>query len=398
MAQEAKLGLPRVPPIVAPHSGAGDGMVLAASQASTSFQLGAARVAPLRPVLAAAREVVRTAMPIAIVPRPWEMFCLAALAAGLLSSSALAQGLIATPLNPPPPITAHQLAPASGYVGQPYLAPQPGVSGQAYTAPPPANTGQSYATPPAGASGQPYQPYAAAPPTIYGQPYQPYGAPPPSTSGQPYQPYATPPPAGFAQPNVIVPSGEAQGQPSDNQGNAPPPYSARSDTAPSDSALPATGQPGAAQPGTALPDTNWPGAASPSAALPDVGAPDATRSGAAPPKPPAAPSKFTSAPQVPTLWQPQSTAVLQLLDKVDAQSATLTITAGQSAKYGALTVAVRACNVSAPDGKPDATAFLDISDSHPDLPTFHGWMLKSDPSVSMLQHPIFDVRVLGCRP
>jgi hypothetical protein len=97
-------------------------------------------------------------------------------------------------------------------------------------------------------------------------------------------------------------------------------------------------------------------------------------------------------------WQPQGTAVLQLLDKVDAQSATLAIKAGQSAQYGALTIAVRACDVSTPNEKTDATAFLDITDSHPDLPGFHGWILKSNPSVSMLQHPIYDVRVLGCQP
>jgi hypothetical protein len=101
---------------------------------------------------------------------------------------------------------------------------------------------------------------------------------------------------------------------------------------------------------------------------------------------------------VPEVWQPAGAAVLQLLDKVDAQSSTLTIKAGESAQYGALTIAVQACDVSTPNEKQDATAFLDITDSHPDAPSFHGWMLKSDPSVSMLQHPIYDVRVLGCQP
>jgi hypothetical protein len=109
------------------------------------------------------------------------------------------------------------------------------------------------------------------------------------------------------------------------------------------------------------------------------------------------PPKYTPAPPTPETWQPAAAAVLQLLDKVDAQSTTLTITAGQSAQFGPLTIAVRACDLSTPDEKPDATAFLDITDSHPDAPGFHGWMLKSDPSVSMLQHPIYDVRVLGCR-
>jgi hypothetical protein len=182
---------------------------------------------------------------------------------------------------------------------------------------------------------------------------------------------------------------------------------APSDTAPANTAPADTAPADAAQPGTASPGVTWPGAASPSAASPAAGAPAAaspgagapgtTRSGAAP-RAPAGPSTFASAPPVPAIWQPQGIAVLQLLDKVDAQSATLTIKAGEAAKYGALTIAVRACDVSAPNGRPDATAFLDISDSHADLPSFHGWVLKSDPSVSMLQHPIFDVRVLGCRP
>jgi hypothetical protein len=330
-------------------------------------------------------------MTIASIPRQCETFGLAALAAGLLSSGAWAQALIATPPNPPPGIAREQLAPPSGYPGQPY---------QPYAAPPSGYPGQPYAAPPAGTSGQ--------------QLAAPSGAPaqrqPVDTQTNVTQPDTAR--TGAAQPpNVVYPAAPpfGGGTPGGASSGAARPNAApqlnvvRSGAASSDAA-----EPGVAQPGTASPDVTWPGAASPSAAspsaaspgaaLPGAGAPGAARSGAPPQRPPAAPSKFASAPQVPAIWQPQGTAVLQLLDKVDAQSATLTIKAGQSAKYGALTIAVRACDVSTPDGKPDATAFLDISDSHPDLPSFHGWMLKSDPSVSMLQHPIFDVRVLGCRP
>lgn len=373
--------------------------------------------------MAVAREVARTAVTSGIVWRQRETFGLAAFAAALLSTGAWAQDLSATPLAPPAPITTEQLAPPSGYPGQRYVGPQPGVSGQPNGAPS------------GGTAGQPYQPYSAPPPTTYSQPY---GTPPASSPGQPLagppgepaqggaannqinatqpdraqtgaaQPpgvvYPAAPPFGGGTPGVAS-TGAAQRNP------APQPNVARSVTAPSDAAPPGAGPPGAAQSGTALPDTNGPGAASSGAAssgaassgaasgTASTGAatPNAARSSGAP-RAPAAPATFASAPQIPTPWQPQSTAVLQLLDKVDAQSATVTIKSGQTATYGALTIAVRACEVSAPDAKPDATAFLDISDSHPDLPSFHGWMLKSDPSVSMLQHPIFDVRVLGCRP
>lgn len=108
------------------------------------------------------------------------------------------------------------------------------------------------------------------------------------------------------------------------------------------------------------------------------------------------PQTYTPAPPIPEQWQPAANAVLQVLDKVDAQSAELTVKVGGSVQYRSLTIAVRACDTSTKGEKTDATAFLDITDSHPDQPSFHGWMLRSDPSVSMLQHPIYDVRILAC--
>jgi len=44
----------------------------------------------------------------------------------------------------------------------------------------------------------------------------------------------------------------------------------------------------------------------------------------------------------------------------------------------------------------DAAAFLAVTDSHPDSPGFDGWMLQDEPSLSMMQHPIYDLRVTGC--
>ena len=88
--------------------------------------------------------------------------------------------------------------------------------------------------------------------------------------------------------------------------------------------------------------------------------------------------------------------MLQALDKVNAQNAVLTVKVGQSARFGSLTIQVQACEVHPPDQPQDATAFLTIEDSHADAPGFRGWMLADDPSLSMLQHPIYDVRVVGC--
>jgi hypothetical protein len=112
--------------------------------------------------------------------------------------------------------------------------------------------------------------------------------------------------------------------------------------------------------------------------------------------PPAGVPPVPEAPQWANVWVPRASADLQFLDKVNAQTSTATVKVGQSIQFESLTVQVAACDVRPPDQPADATAYLVISDSHPDAPGFKGWMLRSDPSVSMLEHPLYDVRVLGC--
>ncbi len=90
--------------------------------------------------------------------------------------------------------------------------------------------------------------------------------------------------------------------------------------------------------------------------------------------------------------------MLQVLDKVNAQTTTLTVKVGQTVAYASLSIAVQACVVRPPDLPQDAAAFLTITDSHPDQPGFTGWMLKSDPSLAMLEHPLYDLRVAACTP
>ncbi len=102
------------------------------------------------------------------------------------------------------------------------------------------------------------------------------------------------------------------------------------------------------------------------------------------------------APPPPVPWLPKNTAQVQALDKVNARGSLLTIKVGQSAVFGSLTIAVKACSVRPPDVPADAAAFLTVTDKNPDAPGFSGWMLKSTPSVSMLEHPIYDVRIVGC--
>lgn len=99
----------------------------------------------------------------------------------------------------------------------------------------------------------------------------------------------------------------------------------------------------------------------------------------------------------PDAWLSRGTAELQVLDKVSAHAATLTLKVGQAADNASLSIAVRACVVRPPSMPADAAAFLDIQDSRPGAPGFHGWMFSNEPALSMFEHPIYDLHLVACR-
>jgi hypothetical protein len=116
------------------------------------------------------------------------------------------------------------------------------------------------------------------------------------------------------------------------------------------------------------------------------------------PAPPPGQGAAPAAPRPsPPAWIAQGTAELQVLDKVNAQSARLTVKVGQEAQFGSLSIQVQACGIRPPDQPQDAAAYLTITDSRADAASFRGWMLADNPSLSMLQHPIYDVRIVGCK-
>ena len=58
------------------------------------------------------------------------------------------------------------------------------------------------------------------------------------------------------------------------------------------------------------------------------------------------------------------------------------------------------CNARPPDEVPDAAAYIEVRD---DLLAataplaFRGWMLANAPAAHMLEHPVYDLRILDCR-
>ncbi|HYN39826.1 MAG TPA: DUF2155 domain-containing protein [Rhodospirillales bacterium] len=92
-------------------------------------------------------------------------------------------------------------------------------------------------------------------------------------------------------------------------------------------------------------------------------------------------------------------ALLQGLDKVTARISTIEAPVGQPVRFGTLEIVARHCDKTPPEERPEAAAFLQISEIKQGEPTeslFSGWMFASSPALSPLEHPVYDVVVVDC--
>jgi hypothetical protein len=99
-------------------------------------------------------------------------------------------------------------------------------------------------------------------------------------------------------------------------------------------------------------------------------------------------------------WVERRTGDIQALDKVTARVSRLTATVGEPVRFGTLTILLRACHARPPEEVPDAAAWMEVTDSLAPAgspPAFRGWMFAEAPAVNMLEHPVYDLRILACR-
>jgi hypothetical protein len=127
---------------------------------------------------------------------------------------------------------------------------------------------------------------------------------------------------------------------------------------------------------------------------------------------PAPPEKPQAAETAKTPEQPQrrprfDVAVLQVLDKVTAETLRFEAAVGRPVRYKTLIFTVKACERSAPDERvEDSVAYVEVMSQpraepgRPVLPAreaFKGWMYASSPSLDPLEHPVYDAWLINCR-
>ena len=92
-------------------------------------------------------------------------------------------------------------------------------------------------------------------------------------------------------------------------------------------------------------------------------------------------------------------AVLAALDKTTARIERMELAVGETKRFGALKMTLRACYSRTPIEAPKTTAFLEVREIKLDQSEkliFSGWMFAESPGVNALEHPVFDVWVTEC--
>ena len=119
-----------------------------------------------------------------------------------------------------------------------------------------------------------------------------------------------------------------------------------------------------------------------------------------PPTPPPAPARPGNANLRPIPdGAGKRVAELQGLDKVTARTQRFYAPVGEATRFGTLEITVGDCLVNVPEAPPESVAYLIIIDHKPGQAAeklFAGWMFASTPSLSALDHGVYDVRVLSC--
>ncbi len=99
-----------------------------------------------------------------------------------------------------------------------------------------------------------------------------------------------------------------------------------------------------------------------------------------------------------------NSAMVQALNKTTAKTTNLELKIGQKISFGSLKIIAHKCWKSPLDQRPENKILLEIFDVKNDKENkniekriFYGWMFSSSPSISGMEHPIYDIIALNCK-
>ena len=98
---------------------------------------------------------------------------------------------------------------------------------------------------------------------------------------------------------------------------------------------------------------------------------------------------------------PMEQAILRGLDKITGRIQTFSVPVGETGRFGKTFISVEACYTRPPEESPENSAFLRVFEKTlqgEEVDLFKGWMFSSNPALSSMEHPVYDIWVIECTP
>ena len=91
---------------------------------------------------------------------------------------------------------------------------------------------------------------------------------------------------------------------------------------------------------------------------------------------------------------------IKILDKISSKNELIKLINGEEINYKDLLIKSIKCKNSEFDDNPEITAYVQVKDltkdNNDEVFVFNGWMFSSSPSISPFDHPVYDIRLVGC--
>jgi hypothetical protein len=101
------------------------------------------------------------------------------------------------------------------------------------------------------------------------------------------------------------------------------------------------------------------------------------------------------------LWKNNISFVeIKILDKVSSKTSQLTLNIQKETKFENLIIKVLKCKNSEFDDNPEVTAYMQVKDitltNNDQVFVFNGWTFLSSPSITLFDHPVYDIWLIKC--
>ena len=91
---------------------------------------------------------------------------------------------------------------------------------------------------------------------------------------------------------------------------------------------------------------------------------------------------------------------VKILDKVSSKTSQLTLNIQEEKAFENLLIKILKCKNSEFDDDPEITAYMQVQDvtikSNDKVFVFNGWTFSSSPSITLFDHPVYDIWLSKC--